>query len=175
MSVDIEIVPSILEIPTCGKTMNKFSTMLDNSLIELIGGIPKLIDYSTSHAIKENEKLKINKYYTVSYPKPNTISLSIPKNESDIDPEFEIIEDYGRNLDKNRISKIAEIWASAGYSYLISSTGGRGEGEAMVQTYLAAAIAFVSQGFVLVTSDRIFNLSIGVYSYKEFKDAQPLF
>lgn len=105
---------------------------------------------------------KNHSYYYPSVEIPNTLAVGISKNESTYLSEIDFLEDFGRNLDMVTVQTLAQKWKSVGFSYIVTTHAGRSKWEPPLFVALAAAIAYLCQGYVIVMSDD-FTLDVGVY------------
>jgi hypothetical protein len=170
MSIDLYIIPTISNVITWGELLAKFLELLTPEEREPIGE-PSLIK-ARSHDIAElSEKLLIYHYYSLSLAVPNTLSFGCFENTAVSLDELSFVEDYGRNLERASIQTIAQQWQAVGYTYEVTSGGGRSRWEPPLFVALSAALADLCQGYVIVM-DSCFTLDIGIYSSQQFRPAK---
>src|SRR3712207_9225156 len=63
-------------------------------------------------------------------------------------------------------------WSAVGSYYSLGSLGGRHPNELRLFAPIAAALAELSEGLVVLDEAGIFNLECGIYSPKEFEEAR---
>ena len=175
MSIDIYIFPTNPEYFTWGELKNKFLKLLTPEDVQRLGEISLLI-LGSDEVVEENEKLSIpdnenNNYYYFSFDIPNTLGMNIRTNEPNYVSEIDNLEDFGRNLDTATIQSLAQKWQSIGYVYGVTTHAGRSRWEPPLFVALAAAIAHMSEGYVIVMSDE-FTLDVGVYTPDVFQQAK---
>ena len=139
-------------------------------------GTVSLCKLGSNEVVAENEKLSIptqknHQYYYLSLDIPNTLGIGIHKNEPNYVDELDYLEDFGRNLDAATIQSLAQKWQSIGYDYGVTTNAGRSRWEPPLFVALTAAIAHMSEGYVIVMSDE-FTLDVGVYTPDVFQQAE---
>lgn len=174
MSIDLDIFPTSPTKFEWNKLKSKLFELLTTEVRQNIGAI-SLYELGSNRIIPKEEILSISppknsKHYYLSLDVANTIGLSLSKNEPNYVDEFDYLDDYGRNLDAATIQTLAQKWQSLDMHYSVTTHAGRSKYEPSLFIALAAAIAHLCQGYVIVMSDD-FTLDIGVYTPAEFKKA----
>ena len=178
MSIDLDVFPTSPRFFSWGELKDKFLELLTPEDVQRLGKV-SLLKSSSDEVVTEDQKLYVDSsnssfYYYLSLDIPNTLGISIYKNEPDYIDEFDSLEDYGRNLDAATISTLAQKWISIGHHYGITTYAGRSRWEPPLFVALAAAIAHLCEGYVIVMSDN-FTLDVGVYTPDVFQQAQMKF
>ena len=177
MSIDLDIFPTSSRFFSWGELKDKFLELLTPEDVQRLGKV-SLLNSGSDEVVTEDQKLYVdssssnsNFYYYLSLDIPNTLGISIYKNEPEYIDEFDALEDYGRNLDAATIRALAQKWRSIGHFYGITTNAGRSRWEPPLFVALAAAIAHMSEGYVIVMSDN-FTKDVGVYTPDVFQQAQ---
>lgn len=166
MSIDLDVFPTIPRYFSWGELKDKFLELLTPEDVQRLGQV-SLLTLGSNEIVAEDQKLSINSsktycYYYLSLDIPNTLEISIGKNEPDYINELDYLEDYGHNLDTATIQALAQKWQSIGHYYGITTNAGRSRWELPLFVALAAAIAYLCKGYVIVMSDN-FTLDVGAY------------
>lgn len=178
MSIDLDIFPTSPKYFYWGELKNKFLELLTSEDAQRLGKL-SLLRLGSDELVIEDAKISIpddknyNHYY-LSLDIPNTIGISMGRNEPNYVSEIDMLEDFGRNLNAATIETLAQKWKSVGYVYGLTSMAGRSRWEPPLFVALAAAIAHLCQGYVIVMSDN-FTLDVGVYTPTEFQQAKMKF
>lgn len=178
MSIDLYIFPTSPEYFSWGELKEKFLELLTPEDISLIGKV-SLCKSGSDKTIAENERLTIpskknDNFYYLSLGIPSTLGISIGKNKSTYLSEIDFLEDFGRNLDAATIQTLVQKWQSIGLHYTVTTMAGRSKWEPPLFVALAAAIAHLCQGYVIVMSSN-FTLDVGVYTPDVFQQAKMKF
>jgi hypothetical protein len=162
MSFDLDIVPTRSAPFSAGALVAGWARRLD-ARAALLGAPPRLRRLGSGGVLADDEIIAAPSHVVFELAVANTLTLSASPNEGNLD-EREYLEDYGRNVDAPAIEGLAAAWRRAGYWYALSSGGGRSVDEPALLIGLAAAVADLCDGRVVVTSDGILDLGVGVYT-----------
>ncbi|HEY9769052.1 MAG TPA: hypothetical protein V6C71_11250 [Coleofasciculaceae cyanobacterium] len=178
MSIDLCIFPTSSEHFYWGELKDKFLELLTLEDAQRLGTV-SLCKLGSDEILAEKEKIYIpddqnHNYYYLSLGIPNTLGMNIRRNEPNYVIEIDMLEDFGRNLNSASIQTLVQKWQLIGYVYGITSMAGRSRWEPPLFVALAAAIAHLCQGYVIVMSDE-FTLDVGVYTPTEFQQAKMKF
>ena len=178
MSIDLDIFPTSPEYFYWGELKDKFLELLTPEDMQRLGKV-SLCKLGSNEMVAEDTKISIpddknHNYYYLSLDIPNTLGMHICKNEPNYVIELDTLEDFGRNLDAVTIQTLTHKWKSVGYVYGVTSMAGRSKWEPPLFVALAAAIANLCQGYVIVMSDN-FTLDVGVYTPEVFQQAEIKF
>jgi hypothetical protein len=174
MSIQLDIVPTVAEVAFWGDIKNQLQSLISPLEFGFMGETPTLKYLGSDIIVKENDRLLLNKTYYLSLEIPNTLSITVMPNKGNLE-ELEYLEDYARNCEFQFIQSLAESWQKTGFYYEITTQGGRSKNEPTIFQFLAAAIAYISSGYVILMNNNIFDLDVGVYKPDDFKNAQPKF
>lgn len=178
MSIDLDIFPTSPEYFYWGELKDKFLELLTPEDMQRLGKV-SLYKLGSDEVVAEDAKISIpgdknhNCYY-LSLDIPNTLGMNIYRNEPNYVSELDMLEDFGRNLDAATIQTLVQKWKSIGNVYGVTSMAGRSRWEPSLFVALAAAIAHLCQGYVIVMSDN-FTLDVGVYTPEVFQQAKMKF
>lgn len=175
MSIDLDIFPTTPEFICWGSLKDRFLKLLTPEDVERLGKV-SLFRRGSNEVVAEEDKLFIDSnknysHYYLSSDIPNTLGISMGRNEPNYVDEFEYLDDYGHNLDAATIQILAQKWKSIGYNYEVTSMAGRSKHEPPLFVALAAAIAHLCEGYVIVMSDN-FTKDVGVYTPDVFQQAE---
>jgi hypothetical protein len=170
MSIDLYIIPTISNVITWGELKTKFLELLTPEEREPIGE-PSLIKFRSHDVAQLSEQLLIDCYYSLSLAVRNTLSVGCFENKLMCVDELGFVGEFGRNLERASIQTIAQQWQAVGYTYEVTSGGGRSRWEPPLFVALSAALADLCQGYVIVM-DSCFTLDIGIYSSQQFRQAK---
>ena len=178
MSIDLDVFPTSPRFFSWGELKDKFLELLTPEDVQRLGTV-SLLKSGSDEVVTQDRKLYVDSnkncyYYYLSLDIPNTLDFGVIKNDSDYLSEHDYLEDYGRNLDAATISTLAQKWQSIGHHYGISTYAGRSRWEPPLFVALAAAIAHLCEGYIIVMSDN-FTLDVGVYTPDVFQQAQMKF
>ena len=178
MSIDLYIFPTNPEYFCWSQLKEKFLELLTLAEVQKIGAI-SLLKLGSDETVAEKETISIpgdknHNYYYLSLDIPNTIGMNIRRNEPNYVSELDMLEDFGRNLDATTIQTLVEKWKSIGYVYGVTTHVGRSKWEPSLFVALAAAIAHLCQGYVIVMSND-FTLDVGVYTPAVFQQTKMKF
>jgi hypothetical protein len=178
MSIDLKVFPTIPDLATWGDIKRQLYRLMSSVDKEFLGENPFIVESGSQRKVADNEQLALCNHYYLSLAIPNTLSISVISKAEDIDEEnleLDYLEDYGCNLDSKEVQTLSERWRVARYFYNITSFGGRSQPEPRILIILATAIAYTCSGYIVVTNNNLFDLSIGVYTSEEFQHTKPRF
>ena len=193
MSIDLYVIPTIQKTFYWKDICVRLETLLGSSASKFLGEQPRLQHMPTHVVIQEDEALAPSNYYAFDLAFPTTLMLGIPKNKDThfkygLPDEFSdeqeylagYLEDYGRNLAPETISRLAESWHVIGYYYGLNTTMGRNREEELLFVCLATALADACEGFVISEGEyrlveKVAGLGVGIYTAEEFRQAIPHF
>jgi hypothetical protein len=175
MSIDLYIFPTSSEYFYWDELRDKFLELLTPEDAQRLG-TASLCKLGSDEIVAEKEKISIpddknHNFYYLSLDIPNTLGMNIRRNEPSYVCELDMLEDFGRNLDSATIQILVQEWKSIGYVYGVTSMAGRSRWEPPLFVALAAAIAHLCKGYVIVMSSQ-FTLDIGVYAPNVFQQAK---
>jgi len=174
MSIDVDILPTIVETAQWGNLVDKLRQTLGTPKCDLLGEQPLLLELGSNRVLSDEERLEFDRSYYFVLPIPNTLSITVASNHGNVD-EQEYLSDYGRNLTSNVIQILARQWQIASYSYGLTTMAGRSQFEPDLFVALAAVLADMCQGHVVVMNDDEFDVGVGVYTSNQFQLIQPKF
>lgn len=175
MSIELYIFPTSPEYFSWVELKSKFLELLTLEDTERLGTV-SLLKLGSNEIVADDEQLfipsqKNYRHYYLSMSIPNTLGIGISENKSSYLDEFDFLEDFGRNLDAATIKTLAQKWHLVGRSYIVTTNAGRSRWEPPLFVALAAAIAHLCKGYVIVMSDN-FTLDVGVYKPNVFQQAK---
>lgn len=178
MSIDLDIFPTSPEYFYWGELKDKFLELLTPEDKQRIGQV-SLCKLGSDEIVAENEKISLlsdqnHDCYYLSLDIPNTLGIGISRNEPNYVSEVDMLEDFGRNLDAATIQTLVQQWKSVGYVYGVTTLAGRSRWEPPLFVALAAAIAHLCKGYVIVMHDN-FTVDVGVYKPDVFQQAKMIF
>jgi hypothetical protein len=161
MSLDLEIIPGSSKLLRWGDLKPIVQRIFsDVNAIEPVE--VNLIQRGTHRKILGEEELTIRGSYYFGFPEDSTLALSRP---SIVYPEAE--KDYldylTRNMPHGTSESIWQAWKRAGFEIWLTSIASRPRGELQRMADLASAIAEMVEGYVLLSDNRIFQESEGIY------------
>jgi hypothetical protein len=178
MSIDLKIFSTIPDIAVWGNIKKKLHVLVSSEQKEFLGESPSLFELDSKRKVADDEQLSLGHHYYLSLAIPNTLGFSVISKAEDIDEEnleLDYLEDYGSNLDPQKVQILLERWRIARYFYIITSFGGRSQPEPRLLIALASAIAYSCAGYIVVTNNDLFDLDIGIYTSEEFQYTKPKF
>jgi hypothetical protein len=177
MSIEVKVFPTTSAIATWG-SIRKSLCDLGGTKRTDFGYATSLIEVSSKKPLRLEQQLSMGHGYYLEFVVKNTLGISVFDKADDLDEanlEFDYLNDYGSNLNAYEGEALAGRWKVARHFYEISSFGGRGNDESSLFIKLAAAIAYASLGYVVVTNNGFFDLGIGVYTPESFERTTPTF
>jgi hypothetical protein len=178
MSIDLKVFSTITDITMWGDIKKKIYELVNPTEKEFILENLFLSELGSHQKVADNEKLLLGHQYYLSLAIPNTLSISVISKAEDFDEEnleLDYLEDYGHNLNPEKIQLLVHQCKLARYFYIITSFGGRSQPEPNLLITLATAIASTCAGYIVVTNNNLFNLDVGVYTPEEFQYTKPMF
>jgi hypothetical protein len=178
MSIELKVFPTVLNTVTWGDIKKKLYALINSQEKELLGEKLSLIESGSERKIEDDECLSLDSRYYLLLAIPNTLGLSVMSKAQDIDEdslELDYLEDYGDNIEPKDVQILSERLQIARHFYILSSFGGRSRPEPRLFVAIATAIAYSCNGYIVVTSNDLFNLAVGVYESEEFQHAKPKF
>lgn len=169
LSVDIEIIP-LGSKSTWGAVLDRWRSVLSDESSCLLGPSPVLRRLGSDIPVDVGEELGPDMSAYFDLATGNTIGLNISENYPDTS-EHEYIRDFGGSLVGVDLDDIALRWAANGYSFEISSHGGRSEREPELFLALAVALAEATSGLVVILHTSGITLDVGAYTPSEFRKA----
>ena len=168
MSIDLDVIPGSPQPIRWGELKSLIQgTVLASDVEEIIGSVVDLFDVRSKRAIRESEQLGCPGYYYFEFGKRATLSLTLEPTTGRQDA-VDYIGDFARNLLPEPKDAVRRAWELAGFLVTVTSYGGRERGELKLLVHLAACIAELTKGYVVVTDNGVFHLSVGVFAPKEF-------
>lgn len=178
MSIDVKIFSTVPDIAIWGDIKKKLYALINSEEKEFLGDNLSLFELASKHRVADDEQLSLGSSYYFSLAIPNTLGLSVISKSEDIDAEnleLDYLEDYGENLDPHEVKILLERWRIAHYFYVLTSFGGRSRPEPGLFIILVTAIAYSCAGYIVVTSNDLFDLGVGIYTPEEFQYTKPKF
>jgi hypothetical protein len=167
VSIDIDIAPLLPSSITWGALRHSWADRLGNDAAILLGPTPLLRRLGTNELVPNHEMLAPSTKAFFELAVPNTLSLAVSLNEGNLD-ELDYVDDYGRNLSPSEIQRLADAWRQVGWTYGLTSLGGRSPKEPTLLRTLACAIADLCDGRIVLMHHNVFSLDIGVYTSSQF-------
>jgi hypothetical protein len=176
MSIDVEIIPTVPKLFTWGALKASLvATQLSKPARALIGESPQLVDLRTKQRVADNLPLDPKGFYAFEFREGSTLAFDIDRNADCYTNEEEYLQDFGRNLDTNTIEQLAKVWKEIGISYQLESYAGRHRHEPEVFVAVAAIVADLCSGRIIVKDSDLFSVPVGIYSAAQFRDARATF
>lgn len=167
MSIELDVIPGSSQPIRWGDLKGLIhGTAQDRELRDVIGSVINLFDLGSKRAIREGELLSCPGYYYFEFEQRTTLLLSVESKvggEDDVD----YLDDFARNLLPDRKDSVRRVWELAGYSLTVTSNGGRASGELKLLAHIAACLASLTKGYVVVMDNGVFCQSVGIFTSRE--------
>jgi hypothetical protein len=175
MSISIDILPTKEQVPTWANLKQEIKLFASAEALLLLGEEPQILNLKSKVKLEDAEIFKSPSYFYFSLSRENTLNLSYENNAENYTEVNDYVEDYGRNLTRNQISYVMNEWSKSASSFTLESFGGRAQGESSLFMAITIAISKLTNGFIVIQSNDVFSLPVGIYTLEEFRSAKPLF
>lgn len=176
MSVEVDIIPTRRKPFSWSEVLDRIDfNELSEDAANLMENEPTLFHISSGQLLATDEAVHPEPTKVLGISGTSTLVLSILRNSEAVGPDEEYVREYGKNLSVPCIDVLIGAWVLAGYSCTVESFGGRSRAEPELFIAIAAAIAEVCQGYVLVLDRDCFSLPPGAYTPEEFRRMTPRF
>jgi hypothetical protein len=176
MSIDVEIIPTSASPISWQRVRQRLMTYpLPEAARGLLGDQPQLITAGSHRVVAESDLLLPRSVYEFKLPQDNTLGLDIQTNAETYTNEADYLDDFARNLQEAQRRTLAQQWQAVGFSYEVTSTGGRNRNEAPLLVALAAILAELCSGHILILSTGPFSLPVGCYTPQQVREANTYF
>jgi hypothetical protein len=174
--VDVYIIPTI-EASITTQAVNAAAAQLNSSSVE---GWPSTVYFNDMRRriLLPPEPLAAECRYGLELGFPNTLAVSVIENRTFCNDCFdggldEVAALESVRVQPSKVLELSELWRRVDRTYTLSSTGGRGPFEPAIFTRLAAVLAHVVRGYVLVKEPGQFTVRPGAYEASEFARVRP--
>lgn len=170
MSIDIDILPLRSDLITWDKLRRAWSQRLGTDVM-LLGSSPVMRRLGSNVIVDPGEPLQPSSQVYFELAVPNTLSLVVSPNMDGLD-EAEYLADYATNLTPAQMAPLVTAWQKIGWTFALTSFGGRSPQEPTLLRTLACALADLSAGRVILMHRDVFDLDVGVYTAEQFAMAR---